>query len=232
MSGAAFANPVFVALDVAELGVAEDLARRLEGHVGGFKVGLELFSARGPEAVTAIAAHGPVFLDLKLHDIPNTVARACRRLSGLGVDLLTVHASGGPDMVAAAADAFDGRVLAVTVLTSLSDADLGGVGQPGAAAQVRNLAGVAVDAGAPGIVCAARHARDARDIVGTQVLVVTPGIRPAGAGGDDHARAATPEEALAAGADIIVVGRPITAARDPVDAARRIVVSLAGRGRA
>lgn len=219
------ANPVFVALDVPDLATADELARRLEDEVGGYKVGLELFGAHGPEAVASIAEHGPVFLDLKLHDIPNQVERACRQLGRLGLAMLTVHASGGRDMVRAAVDGLGGHglVLAVTVLTSLSDADLAAVGQPGAATQVKSLARLAVDAGAPGLVCAPRDLAAVREAVGDDVVLVTPGIRPAGEGSDDHARAATPEEALAAGADVLVVGRPITAAQDPVAAARRIL---------
>jgi orotidine-5'-phosphate decarboxylase len=230
------ANPLIVALDVPTLDEAEDLARRLEGQVGYLKVGLELFGAHGPDAVARIRRHAPVMLDLQLHDIPTTVGRAARRLGALGVALLTVHASGGADMVAAAVEGLaagtpasngPARVLAVTVLTSMSDDDLASVGMPSASEQVPALAKLAVDAGAPGLVCAPRDLDAVRDIVGTDPLLVTPGVRPAGSDDDDHARAATPRDALARGADLLVVGRPVTRADDPAAAARSILDDLA-----
>lgn len=230
-------NPLIVALDVPELDEAGDLARRLEGEVGHLKVGLELFGGHGPAAVEQVAAHAPVFLDLKLHDIPTTVERAARRLGRIGVAMLTVHAAGGPAMVEAAvaglargaADAGAGvapMVLAVTVLTSMSDADLQAVNLPRAGTQVPAMARLAVAAGAPGLVCAPRDLRAVREAVGPDVTLVTPGVRPAGGGDDDHARAATPQEALAAGADHLVVGRPVTRADDPVAAARALLADL------
>jgi orotidine-5'-phosphate decarboxylase len=221
---------IVVALDVPTLDEAETLAQRLAGHVGWFKVGLELFGAAGPDAVRRIGAHGPVFLDLKLHDIPTTVQRAAARLADLGVGLLTVHATGGPAMVAAAVEGLGtaGRVLAVTVLTSMSNADLAATSQPPAAEQVPALARMAVEAGAPGLVCAPRDLVTVRAAVGEDVLLVTPGIRPVGAGEDDHARAATPASAVADGADLLVIGRPITRADDPVVAADAIAATLAG----
>jgi orotidine-5'-phosphate decarboxylase len=224
------AERIVVALDVPTLADADVLADRLAGHVGWFKVGLELFGAEGPEAVRRIGRHGPVFLDLKLHDIPTTVERAAARLGELGVGLLTVHATGGPAMVAAAVEGLGerGRVLAVTVLTSMSDEDLRATNQPPATEQVPALARMAVAAGAPGLVCAPRDLGAVRGAVGPDVLLVTPGIRPAGSGDDDHARAATPTEALANGADLVVVGRPITRADDPVAAADLIAAELAG----
>jgi orotidine-5'-phosphate decarboxylase len=219
---------IVVALDVATLEEARDLAAALAGEVGWVKVGLELFSAFGPDAVRAVADHAPVFLDLKLHDIPNTVERAAARVADLGVGLLTVHASGGPAMVAAAVRGLGGHgeVLAVTVLTSMHDTDLAAVGQPGAAAQVPNLARVAVEAGAPGLVCAPPDLVAVRDAVGPAVRLVTPGVRPAGASADDQARVATPAGAVADGADLLVIGRPITRADDPVSAARAIAAEL------
>jgi orotidine-5'-phosphate decarboxylase len=233
-AAAAITGPerICVALDVPTLDEAEALARRLAGEVGVFKVGLELFGAHGPEAVRAIAQHGPVFLDVKLHDIPTTVERAAQRLGALGVALLTVHAGGGAPMVRAAVEglaaggAGGGRVLAVTVLTSMSDDDLASVNAPAAATQVPALARLAVDAGAPGLVCAPRDLGRVREEVGTSPMVVTPGIRPAGSGDDDHARAATPGAAIGDGADLLVVGRPITRAADPVDAARRVAAEI------
>ncbi|TVR37215.1 MAG: orotidine-5'-phosphate decarboxylase [Nitriliruptor sp.] len=222
------ANPLIVALDVPTLEEAEGLARPLQGHVGWFKVGLELFAAHGPAAVTAIAAYGPVMLDLKLHDIPTTVERAMRRLADLGVDLVTIHAGGGAAMVRAAVDGLGdgGRVLGVTVLTSTSDEQLASMNQPGADRQVPTLARLAVEAGAPGLVCAPRDLTAVRAAVGPDVVLVTPGIRPAGSGDDDHARAATPAAAIAAGADLLVIGRPITRADDPAAAADAITASL------
>lgn len=230
------ANPIAVALDVADIADAEGLARALAGHVGLFKVGLELFSAYGPQVVQRIAAHGPVFLDLKLHDIPTTVRRSAQVLGGLGVAMVTVHAAGGAAMVSAAVDGL-GRgaseaghdeplVLAVTVLTSMSDEELSALNSPRAALQVPTLARLAVDAGAPGLVCAPQDLTRVREAVGHQPVLVTPGVRPSGAPVDDHARATTPAEAVRAGADLLVVGRPITRADDPVAVARDITAEL------
>lgn len=229
-------NPLIVALDVPELADAVDLARVLKGEVGHLKVGLELFSTHGPAAVTAVAEFGEVFLDVKLHDIPTTVERAAKRLGGLGPRFVTVHGLGGADMVRAAvsglaegADAagFDApQVLAVTILTSMSDHDLSTVGLPSADGAVVKLAELAVNAGAPGLVCAPRDLSRVRESVGPEPVVVTPGVRPAGSGDDDHARAATPARAIADGADHLVVGRPVTRAGDPVAAARAILAQL------
>lgn len=220
---------IVVALDVATIEEARDLAQALAGEVGWLKVGLELFGAYGPDAVRAVAEHAPVFLDLKLHDIPNTVERAAARVADLGVGLLTVHASGGPAMIAGAVRGLGdaGEVLAVTVLTSMSEDDLAAVNQPGAADQVPALARVAVDAGAPGLVCAPPDLGAVRAAVGGDVRLVTPGVRPAGAAADDQARVATPAQAVADSADLLVVGRPITRADDPVAAARAIAAELA-----
>jgi len=206
-----------------------DLARLLAGEVGWFKVGLELFAAHGPGAVEAIRRHGPVFLDAKLHDIPTTVERAAAGIAKLGVGLLTVHASGGPRMLTAAVAGLGdpGGVLAVTVLTSMSDGELAVVGSPPAAAQVPALAEMAVEAGVGGLVCAPPDLPRVRAAVGGDVMLVTPGIRPVGAGDDDHARAATPAAAVRDGADLLVVGRPITRADDPVAAARAVAVEVA-----
>ncbi|GGI07407.1 orotidine-5'-phosphate decarboxylase [Egicoccus halophilus] len=224
------ADRIAVALDVPTLDEARALAGTLSGHVGWFKVGLELFSAHGPSAVEAIAAYGPVFLDVKLHDIPTTVERAAARIAELGVGLLTVHAAGGRDMVRAAVSGLGdaGRVLAVTVLTSMSDLDLQSIAAPAARTQVPSLASLAVQAGAPGLVCAPKDLVAVRRTVGDDVLLVTPGIRPAGSGDDDHARAATPARALADGADLLVVGRPITRADDPAAAADAVAAGLTG----
>jgi orotidine-5'-phosphate decarboxylase len=217
-----------VALDVPTLDEAVALARDLAGAVGWFKVGLELFAAHGPAAVAAIREHGPVFLDVKLHDIPTTVERAAQRIATLGVGLVTVHAGGGPAMVRAAVEGLGGagRVLAVTVLTSMSDEDLASVNAPAAATQVPALAVLATRAGSPGLVCAPRDLVAVRATVGPDVLLVTPGIRAGGGAVDDHARAATPRQALQDGADLLVVGRPITRADDPLAAAEAIAAEL------
>lgn len=230
-------NPLIVALDVPELDEAVALAQRLQDEVGHYKVGLELFGAHGPEAVKRIGEYGPVFLDLKLFDIPTTVERAARQLGRLGVSMLTVHALGGGAMVASAVEGLASGakgggapapiVLGVTVLTSTSDAELDTVNLPPAEKQVPDLAAIATTAGAQGLVCAPRDLKVVRRSVGDEVVLVTPGVRPAGMGSDDHARAATPQSAIADGADHLVVGRPITRATDPVKAAREILASLA-----
>ena len=219
---------IIVALDSPDLDRIAALSAALGPHVSHLKVGLEAFVALGASAVAAAAAHAPVFLDLKLHDIPNTVRGAAASAAALGADLLTVHASGGPAMIAAAAEAAPAmRVLAVTVLTSLDPAALAAVGQHPVEEQVPRLARLAVDAGAAGIVCAPTDVAAVRAAVGPDVLLVTPGVRPAGADSGDQARVATPRAAIEAGADLLVVGRPITDAADPVEAALRITKELA-----
>lgn len=220
-------NPLIVALDHADLDAVRRLAAAVGPHVGALKVGLEAYVANGPPAVAAAAAHAPVFCDLKLHDIPATVAGAARAATGLGVAMLTVHASGGPRMVEAAVRASPGvTILAVTVLTSLDDDALATVRQPPAAEQAAHLAALAAEAGAGGVVCAPTDLAAVRAAVGDGLLLVTPGIRPAGAGRDDQARTATPRQAVEAGADFLVVGRPVTTAADPVAAAAAILESL------
>lgn len=226
--------PIAVALDVPTLDEAVELAAVLTDEVAVCKVGLELFGAHGPEAVARIREQAPVFLDLKLHDIPTTVGRAARVLGRLGVAMVTVHASGAAPMISAAVEGLqagheeaghDGDppiVLAVTVLTSMSDRDLASTGAPAAGQQVPALASLAVEAGAQGLVCAPTDVAVVRAAVGTDVTLVTPGVRPSWAQADDQARVATPAEALGAGADLLVVGRPITRADDPAGAARRI----------
>lgn len=226
--------PIAVALDVPTLEEAVELAAVLTDEVAVCKVGLELFGAHGPEAVQRIREQAPVFLDLKLHDIPTTVGRAARVLGRLGVAMVTVHASGAAPMVRAAVEGLaagheeaglDGPppiVLAVTVLTSMSDGDLSSIGAPAAGEQVPALASLAVEAGAQGLVCAPTDVAVVRAAVGEDVTLVTPGVRPSWAQSDDQARVATPAAALAAGADLLVIGRPITRAEDPAGAARRI----------
>lgn len=237
MSALGPAGRIAVALDVDDLDTAVALASRLHGRVGWFKVGLELFVRDGPAAVAAIAAHGPVFLDLKLHDIPTTVARSVTAAAALDVGLLTVHASGGTTMLRAAAEAAAEvgdarpsgqplRLLAVTVLTSTADDELAAMGMDPAAAQVPRLAALATASGIDGLVCAPADLVRVRGSVGPDPLVVTPGIRPDAAGADDHARAMSAAAAVRAGADVLVVGRPITRAPDPVAALEALVDTL------
>ena len=226
-----------VALDAPDLGTAEAWAEAVAPHAGLLKVGLELFSAEGGAAVQRIAAQGPVFLDLKLHDIPNTVAGAVRSLAPLRPAWLTIHASGGTAMIAAAREAAEkagGRdrmkILAVTVLTSLNASALAETGVAGGTVQqVLRLARLAVAAGADGLVCSPREVAPLRAALGDGPALVVPGVRPAGSAADDQARTATPEEMAAAGADFVVVGRPITKAPDPAAAAAAIARALAGR---
>jgi len=226
-------NPVFVAIDTTDLEYARALAARLKPHVGGIKLGLEFFAAHGPAGVRAFSDIGlPIFLDLKFHDIPNTVAGAVRAAAGLGVNILNVHAAGGPAMLKAAVEAAravnpDAKVIAVTVLTSLADADLDAVGQRGPAAdQVLRLATLTQGSGLDGVVCSAHEIASLRTALGPDFLLVVPGIRPKGADLGDQQRVMGPKEALDAGASILVIGRPITAAPDPVEAARAIAQSL------
>jgi orotidine-5'-phosphate decarboxylase len=220
-------NPLVVALDSSDLDAAEALAGQLAGAVGVFKVGLELFSAAGPAAVERIRAHGPVFLDLKLHDIPNTVEGAARNVGRLGVSMVTIHALGGEAMVAAAvrgatAGANDAghsvpTILAVTVLSSLAGEGL---------ASPASLAYEAQAAGATGVVVSGDDVAQVREVTGDAFCLVVPGIRPKGSNGHDQVRILTPEEAIERGADYLVVGRPITASSDPANVARAIVASV------
>ena len=222
-------NPIYVALDTPDLARAQALALAVRPHVGGLKLGLEFFVANGPAGVAAMRDFGlPIFLDLKLHDIPNTVGHAVAALAGLAPALLTVHASGGVAMCAAAKAAAPPatQIIGVTVLTSLDDDDLtaAGVGD-GAAAQVTRLAAVSRDGTLDGIVCSPLETAAMRAVLGNRTLVV-PGVRPVGSDAGDQKRVLTPAQALAAGATILVIGRPITAAADPAEAARLIAASL------
>ncbi len=220
-------NPLIVALDTSDPVRLGALVDTLAPEVGGLKVGLEAFTALGRTAVRRVAEQAAVFCDLKLHDIPATVAGAAAAVDALGAALLTVHASGGRDMVAAAVEAAPSvAVLGVTVLTSLDDDDLHAVGQPPSREQVPRLAWLAVDAGAAGVVCAAPDLEAVRAAIGPEPLVVVAGIRPEGTAPQDQARVATPQAALDAGADRLVVGRPITQAPDPVAAVRDLLGGL------
>ncbi|MBK1660840.1 orotidine-5'-phosphate decarboxylase [Paracraurococcus ruber] len=221
------------AIDTADPAKAAALAAALAARCGALKLGLELFTAEGPRAVRAMAALAPVFLDLKLHDIPNTVAGAVRSLLPLKPAMLTLHGAGGPAMIAAAREAAEKAgaarpvLLAVTVLTSLDAATLAATGIAGGPVQqVLRLARLALEAGADGLVCSPQEVARIRDAFGQAPMLVVPGVRPAGHAAGDQARTATPAEAVAAGADWIVVGRPITGAADPAAAAAAIAESL------
>ena len=224
--------PIAVALDTADLAVATRWTTAVAPHVTTVKVGLELFCHEGPAAVEKVRAAGDVdvFLDLKLHDIPATVAGAARSVAHLAPRYLTVHASGGPAMVAAAANELpDTLVAAVTVLTSLSAEELDKLGIDGAPEDVvSRWARSAVDAGARAIVCSPQEVAIVRAAVGPGVVLITPGVRPAGADAHDQARIATPQQALADGADLLVVGRPITGAANPGAAAEQLRRALVG----
>src|SRR5258708_23368568 len=216
MSGTA---PIAVAIDSRDLETASAWARAVEPHVSTVKIGLELFCRYGPESVGSVrgASQIGLFLDLKLNDIPNTVAGAVRAVARLRPTYVTVHALGGRAMIAAAAQELpDGMIAAVTVLTSLADADLSEFGLNGSTLDaVRRLAVMSVSAGARAIVCSAREVAAVRAEVGPDIVLITPGVRSAGADAQDQARGATPEEALLSGADLLGIGRQITGAADP-----------------
>ncbi|MEV4188323.1 orotidine-5'-phosphate decarboxylase [Streptosporangium canum] len=232
--------PIAVALDAPDLETAAHWASLVTPHVSTVKVGLELYLRYGPEVIASVrgASGVQVFLDLKLHDIPNTVAGAAKAVARLKPAILTVHAAGGPAMIQAAVEALpDTQIAAVTVLTSLSDADLERIGVAGPSDDaVRRLAVVAVGAGAQALVCSPREVATVRAEVGPDITLITPGVRPVGAASQDQARVATPEQALADGADLLVIGRPITGSADPGAAAAGIAAALrrtlAGSGRA
>ncbi len=225
---------IIAALDVPDPPAAAALARKLAGHVGLFKIGLELFVAHGPAALDAVTSLGlPVFLDLKLHDIPQTVESAARGAGALGVAMVTVHASGGAAMVAAArrglheGAARAGKsaplLLAVTVLTSLDESDLGAIGLQGPASDaVLRLARLAVQAGADGLVCSPAEVASLRRALGPKPLLVVPGIRPVGAASGDQRRTGTPLQAIVDGATYLVIGRPLKDSPDPAAAADAI----------
>jgi orotidine-5'-phosphate decarboxylase len=226
-----------VALDAPTAAAAFDLVDRLDGLVQWFKVGLELYIASGPTIVETLAKRGhSVFLDLKLHDIPNTVAAAVRAASGLGAQMLTLHAGGGPAMLAAAREAAASvasppQLLAVTVLTSMDQTQVQAVGVDRTPAeQVELLARLGLAAGIRGFVCSPQEVRNLRRMTGPEGVLVIPGIRPAGAAIGDQQRVATPAQALRDGASYLVVGRPITQAPDPAESARAILSEMSEAG--
>lgn len=223
-------NPVLVALDYSTLTQAEAMADSVATHVGGFKVGLELIMCEGPGAVEAIAGRGlPVFADVKLHDIPNTVRGAARAMKTSGARWITVHGSGGGEMLDAAVDGMGGDrgVLAVTVLTSLDADDLVTVGiDAPLTRQVERLASLGALHGTEGVICSPHEAALVKGI-SEDLLTVTPGIRLETSDAQDQKRVSTPVGALSAGADLLVIGRAITGASDPVMAAARIEAAIA-----
>jgi len=221
-----------VALDVPDSQAALNLVERLGDSCRWLKVGMELYYAGGNPLLAELRSRGyRIFLDLKLHDIPNTVAGGIRSVATAGAELLTVHAAGGPAMLTAAAEAANvpgaPRLLAVTVLTSMDAAELKAAGVCSAPAdQVLRLARLAKSAGINGVVCSAEEVAALRSELGPEALLVVPGIRPAGLGNNDQRRIATPAEAISRGASMLVVGRPITRAADPAEAARAIVKAI------
>jgi orotidine-5'-phosphate decarboxylase len=237
-SAATGANPVFCAVDAPSVPAARALIAAVAGSVGGIKLGLEFFVAEGPQGVRAVMPPGvPLFLDLKLHDIPNTAAGAARAGASLSPAFVTLHAAGGSAMmreaaaavrsIAGAAGTVRPRLLGVTVLTSLDADDLATVGQGAdVGAQVERLALLAEAAGLDGVVCAPREVARLRRVLRPDTVLMVPGIRPAGVSAGDQKRVTAPAEALALGADYLVIGRPITAAPDPAEAARAIAAEI------
>jgi orotidine-5'-phosphate decarboxylase len=224
--------PLAVALDAPDLATVQRWAAAVAGRVTALKVGLEVFCRDGHAAVVAARAADPgaaLFLDLKLHDIPATVAGAARAVAALAPDYLTVHAAGGPEMVAAAAEALPAtRIAAVTVLTSLDDRSLEEIGLAGpTSAAVVRLARLAVDAGARALVCSPREVALVRAAVGPDVTLITPGVRSADGEAGDQRRIATPAQAVTDGSDLLVIGRPITGAADPAGAVAAIAAEIA-----
>jgi orotidine-5'-phosphate decarboxylase len=229
---------IVAALDVPDPAAAAALAGKLAGHVGMYKVGLELFVAHGRAAIDSVRPFGlPIFLDLKLHDIPQTVEAAARGAGALGAALVTVHASGGAEMIAAARRGLSAgaaaagvaapKLLAVTVLTSLGADDLRAVGFAGTPAEAAlRLSRVAMKAGADGLVCSPEEVAELRRELGPAPLLVVPGIRPAGAASGDQRRTGTPRAAVEAGASHLVIGRPLRDAPDPAAAADSIAAAL------
>ncbi len=228
-------HPVFCAIDTPDIDRARSLVAAATAAGFGVKLGKEFFSAQGAAGIRAVVPAGtPLFLDLKFHDIPNTVASALKAVAPLKPTFITLHAAGGPGMLKAAAEAVRElgadrpKLLGVTVLTSLDQGDLAAIGVPGSVeAQVLRLARLAMDCGIDGIVAAPSEIGALRAALGPKAILVIPGIRPAGSAADDQKRVLTPAEALSAGASWLVIGRPITAAADPAGAARAIAAELA-----
>ncbi|NUP83181.1 MAG: orotidine-5'-phosphate decarboxylase [Nonomuraea sp.] len=222
--------PIAVALDAPDLETAARWASLVTPHVSTIKVGLELYLRYGPDVIASVrgASGVQIFLDLKLHDIPNTVAGAAKAVGRLRPAILTVHAAGGSAMIRAAVEsAPHTKIAAVTILTSLNESDLDRIGLAGPAADaVRRLASLSVEAGATALVCSPNEVAAVRAEVGPGITLITPGVRPRGSDTQDQVRVATPEQAMSDGADLLVIGRPITGAADPGAAAAAIAASL------
>lgn len=231
-------KPVICAIDTPDINKASDLAKQIKDHVGAVKLGLEFFTANGTSGVRTIASKGiPIFLDLKLHDIPNTVAKAIEATAVMDIFMMTVHVSGGKAMLEAAVEAANrvatttGKakplVVGVTVLTSFDQVDAESIGiKDPVADQVKRLAQLAQDSGLDGVVCSPQEIALLREQCGGDFTLVVPGIRPEGVSANDQKRIMTPKEAMAQGADYLVIGRPITAADYPKDAAQKILQSI------
>ncbi len=222
---------IYCPIDTYDMGRARELVAAVTEAGCGVKLGLEFFNAHGPQGVQTILEDRvtpSVFLDLKYHDIPNTVAGAVKAAASLDVSYLNVHASGGTEMmrVAKLSCAPKTRLIAVTILTSLDDAALSDVGQPGAADQVMRLARLTKESGLDGVVCSAHEVKDLRNAMGQNFILMVPGIRPEGSSTDDQRRVMTPQQAYDAGASHLVIGRPITGAPNPAQAARDIIASI------
>jgi orotidine-5'-phosphate decarboxylase len=230
----AIKNPILCAIDVADPAKAKALVKTLKGSVGGIKLGLEFFTANGPRAVKDTAQDLPLFLDLKLHDIPNTVAGAVKAAAALEPLLLTVHCAGGAAMMKAAAEAAKQaartkpmKLLGVTVLTSLDERDLDAIGQKGPVGeQVKRLALLARDSGLDGIVCSPHEVAELRQALGPEFLLVVPGIRIGSLSPGDQKRVMGPKDAVASSADYLVIGRPITGSPSPASAARAMLAEI------
>lgn len=230
-------NPLCIALDTPDVDRAVDLARRLKPYVGCVKIGMEFFYANGARGYEAVAREGvPIFLDLKLHDIPNTVAQGLSSLMRLAPPpiIINVHASGGLSMMKAAAEIIDKRskIIAVTILTSLADDDIWQAGfdhTRSTRTHARNLAELAQSAGLDGVVCSSHDVAAIRHVTGPDFLTVVPGIRPESSASQDQKRVATPAEAIAAGADILVIGRAIMGTEGGTDAVKKILDSINAR---
>lgn len=237
-TGLASKDRIYCAFDTTDLEYAVSLAGQLKGVIGGAKLGKEFFAAHGPSGVRAVAKAGlPVFLDVKYHDIPNTVAGAIRAVTPLGIKIVNVHAAGGREMMKRAAEAARETalkagvvapwVIAVTVLTSLDENDLDEIGLKGPVSdRVVKMAELAQKSDMDGIVCSAQEISLVRAACGPDFKLITPGIRPQWASSDDQKRIVTPHDAVVSGSDVLVIGRPITKAEDPVEAAKRIVAEL------
>ena len=229
-----FRNPIMLAIDTSSLDEAKSLAVKLKDHIGGIKLGMEFFNSFGPSGIKAIKDFDiPIFLDLKLHDIPATVYKTITTLLKLDPAIINVHASGGKEMMMAAAKALkdsgnkNTKIIAVTILTSLDDNDLYEIGFSGTSNElVLRLAKLAQESGLDGIVCSAKEISTIRENIGSDFMLVVPGIRTKEDNSDDQKRIMTPKEAILLGADLLVIGRPITKAKDEILASKEILDQL------